>query len=161
MFSEAKQKQLDMVFMKMAKEMATLSHCQSFKVACLIVKDGRILSTGINGTPTGATNCDEIFPPRESDKFNRDEHHTFSDNYEIHSEINAIIFAAKNGIAIDGATMYCTLSPCKNCLKAICNSGVKRIVYGETYDMAGYEDMTVKMLAAAKIKIEQLQIGGK
>jgi dCMP deaminase len=154
--TEEKQYEWDKVFLNIAAEMATRSHCRSLKVGAVVVRDNRILSTGINGTPTGYVNCDELHPKRDSREFDRERHHKFSDDYEIHAEMNAIIFAAKHGIPIDGATLYCTDSPCKNCLKAICNSGIIRVVFRNLYDLAGYDEKTDEMMAAGKIKLEQI-----
>ena len=131
------------VYLKIAQTLATLSHCVSYQVAALIVKDGRILSTGINGTPTGFTNCDDIF---EKENFEREKHHEFSEDFEVHAELNAIIFAAKNGISINGGTLYSKTQPCKNCLKAICQTGIKKIVFYEKYDKANYTEETMKMI---------------
>lgn len=136
------------IFLNVAQELSKLSHCVSHKVAAVIVKDGRILSTGINGTPKGFKNCDEVFPEKG---FNRAEHHKFSEDFEIHAELNAILFAAKNDISIDGADMYINLQPCKNCLKAICNSGIKNIWFSEKYDLVDYDDSINNMLKAAGI----------
>lgn len=114
-----KQQSLDRVFMNIAKEIATLSHCVRFKVGSVIVKDGNIISMGYNGTPTGMDNCcerDDVTLP-----------------YVIHGEVNAIVKAAKNGNSVDGATLYQTLSPCIDCSKLILQSGIKRVVYLELY----------------------------
>ena len=90
----------DRIYMNIAHEIARLSHCVSHKVGAILVKDGRILSTGINGTPKKFMNCDQVFC---GCGFSREDHHTFSENYEIHAETNAILFAAENGISIKGA----------------------------------------------------------
>ncbi|MCL2520949.1 MAG: deaminase [Spirochaetaceae bacterium] len=142
----------DLIYLNMAKEMAKLSHCVKIKVAALIVKDGRILSTGINGTPAGTTNCDEKFDA----EFDRDLHHEFSTYNEIHAEMNAIIFAAKYGVSIDGATLYSVYQPCRNCLKHILNAGIKYIVYSEDYDLAGYTADTYNLLKTLGVQITQV-----
>ena len=93
----------DTNFINIAKELATASKCVSKQVGAVIVKDGRILSTGYNGTPAGFINC--------CDHWNNEytaEHHEWSKTYEIHAEMNAIIWAAREGISIEGATIYVT-----------------------------------------------------
>lgn len=118
----------DKIFINIATELATASKCVSKQVGALIVKDGRILSTGYNGTPTGYVNCNEHW--QEYTK----EHHEWSKTYEIHAEMNAIIWAARKGISIEGATIYVTLEPCSECSKNLIASGIKRIVYAKEYE---------------------------
>lgn len=141
------------VFLNIADEMSRFSHCVSHKVAAVVVKDNRILSTGINGTPAGFDNCDEIF---EAGNFDREKHHQFSENYEIHAEINAILFAAKNDISIDGAVLYTNLHPCNHCLKAICNSGIKKIYYRREYDKFTEDEFMADMLRKCGVTIERI-----
>lgn len=138
------------VFLNIAKELSRLSHCVSHKVAAVIVKDGRILSTGINGTPKGFKNCDEVFDEKN---FSREEHHKFSEDFEIHAELNAILFAAKNDISIDGADMYINLQPCKNCLKAVCNSGIRNIYFSKRYDLVDYDESINNMMKITGVKL--------
>ena len=139
------------------------SKCCSWKVGAVIEKNGRIISTGYNGSPAGGVNCcdhadekgwlvkkpssglrqDGLVPKYGlSTKF-RAEHSAWSSVNEIHAELNAILFAARNGSSIEGATMYVTLSPCPDCAKAIAQSGIKKLVYCETYDKnrEGWDDI--------------------
>lgn len=119
----------DKNFINIARELASASKCVSKQVGAVIVKNGRILSTGYNGTPSGYTNC--------CDHWNGEytpDHHEWSKTYEIHAEMNAIIWAAKEGISIDGATIYVTLEPCSECSKNLIASGIKRIVYATPYE---------------------------
>ncbi|MGE4419349.1 MAG: cytidine/deoxycytidylate deaminase family protein [Sulfurimonas sp.] len=116
-------------FINIAQEIATASKCVSKKVGAVIVKDGRILSTGYNGTPAGYINCRDHW----EDEYTSD-HHEWSKTYEIHAEMNAIIWAARKGISIEGATIYVTLEPCSECSKNIIASGIKRIVYLKPYE---------------------------
>jgi dCMP deaminase len=114
-----KQQKLDSVYMNVAKEIASLSHCVRSKVGALLVKDGNVISFGYNGTPSGMDNCcerDNVTLP-----------------HVIHAEVNAVLKAAKTGTSVDGATLYLTLSPCLDCSKLILQAGVKRVVYLETY----------------------------
>jgi len=131
---------LDRFFMNTAKEAAILSNCVSYKVGAVIVKDGRIISTGYNGTPSGFyKNCNEIF--KNYDKTTqREEHHDFSLTYEIHAEMNAILFAARNGISIENTIMYVTVKPCAQCIKNIVQSGVRKVIYLNEYDKEEVKD---------------------
>ena len=114
-----KQQKLDTVYMNVAREIATLSHCTRSKVGAVLVKDGNVISFGYNGTPSGMDNCcerDNVTLP-----------------HVIHAEVNAVLKAAKTGTSVDGSTLYLTLSPCLDCSKLILQAGVKRVVYLETY----------------------------
>jgi dCMP deaminase len=115
----SKQLKLDEVFINIAKEIGTLSHCTRSKVGAVLVKDGNVISFGYNGTPAGMDNgCEE-------NNVTKDE--------VIHAEMNAILKAAKSGNAVEGSTLYLTLSPCKECSKLILQSGVKKVVYLNMY----------------------------
>jgi dCMP deaminase len=114
-----KQQKLDKTFINIAKEVGTLSHCTRSKVGAVLVKDGNVISFGYNGTPAGMDNgCEENNVTKEE---------------VIHAEMNAILKAAKSGNAVEGSTLYLTLSPCKECSKLILQSGVKKVVYLNTY----------------------------
>ena len=101
--------------MGVARLISARSTCSRAQVGCVIAIDSRIVSTGYNGSPAGIQHCwhkdDE--PCRDS----------------VHAEANAIAFAAKFGIAIDGATLYTTISPCKTCAQLIINAGIKKVYY--------------------------------
>ena len=166
-------------FMQIAYLVSQESKCVSWKVGAVIAKNGRIISTGYNGSPAGGVNCCDHaaeqnwtvgtynpVPPhinRVTLKAEcRDLHSKWSAHNEIHAELNAILYAARNGTAIEGATMYVTLSPCNNCTKAIAQSGIKQLVYSETYDRSeeGWEkiliDAGVEVYQIGKQKLHQL-----
>src|SRR5258706_16269961 len=110
-------------FMNIAHQAATRSTCERKHVGAVIVRDKTILSTGYNGSIRGMPHCMDVG-------------HLMEDGHcvaTLHAETNAIIQAAKNGVAIDGATIYVTASPCWSCFKTIANSGIRRILYGEFY----------------------------
>ncbi len=123
------------VYLKMCIELAALSKCSRNKVASMLVNNGRIISTGLNGTPSGHINCIEHF--KDHDKTTEEykkEHSAWSLKHEIHGEMAAIGFAAKNGIEIvSGTVLYCTHEPCDNCLKHIAGVGIKEIYYASKY----------------------------
>ena len=122
-----KQARFDRAYLEMAHVWAELSYCDRKKVGALIVKDRTIISDGFNGTPTGFDNICE------------------DDNYEtkwyvLHAEANAILKVAKSTQSADGATLYITLSPCKDCSKLIIQAGIKRVVYHLKYkDSSGID----------------------
>lgn len=121
----------DAVFINVALDLSDLSHCVSRQVGCVITKENKILSTGINGTAPDQPNCDELF---DHINFDAKAHREWSDVHETHAELNAINFAAKYGVSIDGGTLYCSLQPCLQCSKNIPFSGIKRIVFKDLYD---------------------------
>ena len=113
----------DEYFMNIARVAATRPTCDRKHVGAVLVRDKTILSTGYNGAIRGLPHCSEVG-------------HMMEDGHcvaTVHAEANAIIQAAKNGVAIDGATIYTTASPCWPCFKLIGNSGCQRIVFGEFY----------------------------
>ncbi len=137
-------------FINIAHEIASASKCVSKNVGAVIVRDGRILSTGYNGTPTGFTNCSSHW----NGEYTAD-HHEWSKTYEIHAEMNAIIWAARQGISIEGATIYVTLEPCSECSKNVIASGIKRIVYDVSYEHTNSAVIT-KFIKDNGVIIEQL-----
>jgi dCMP deaminase len=141
----------DKNFINIAHELASASKCVSKQVGAVIVKDGRILSTGYNGTPAGYINCCEHW----NDKYTN-EHHEWSKTYEIHAEMNAIIWAAREGISIKGATIYVTLEPCSDCSKNIIASGIKRIVFDKSYEHTN-SDIVTKFIEDNGVIIEQMR----
>ena len=120
-------------FLKTAYLLGQESKCVSHQVGAVIAKDKRIISTGYNGTPPKFKNCNEVFDPKN---FDREEHHIWSDKYEVHAELNALAYSAKNDIGINGAEIYTILQPCDNCLKNIIAAGIKKIYYVISYDKA-------------------------
>ncbi len=137
-------------FINIASEISSASKCVSKQVGAVIVKNGRILSTGYNGTPAGYKNCCDYWDGEYTK-----EHHEWSKTYEIHAEMNAIIWAARKGISIEGATIYVTLEPCSECSKNLIASGIVRIVYKNGYEHTN-SDVVTKFLKSNNVAIEQL-----
>ena len=121
-------------------------------IAYIIVKENRIMTTGYNGAPAGIKTC------REKGECMRDKLGIPSGTrmetcYAVHAEQNAIVQAAKLGVSIDGATLYCTHQPCSMCCKMIINSGIKRVIYKE-----GYPDpFTLELFAEAGVQLERYE----
>lgn len=122
-----KQTKYDQAYLQMAATWGELSYCERKKVGALIVKGHMIISDGYNGTPSGFENVCE------------DEEH-YTKWYVLHAEANAILKVAASTQSCKGATLYITLSPCKECSKLIHQSGITRVVYATAYkDTSGIE----------------------
>ena len=135
-----KQRKYDIAYLRMAKEWARLSYCQRRQVGALIVKDRMIISDGYNGTPSGFENiCED------------DEGYTKW--YVLHAEANAILKIAGSTHSCREATLYLTMSPCKDCSKLIHQAGIKRLVYIEGYK----DDNGLDFLMRAGVEIVQIE----
>ena len=113
---KSKENKYDKAYLKMAREWGNLSYCERRKVGALIVKDRMIISDGYNGTPTGMENICE-------------DEENYTKWYVLHAEANAIMKVASSTQSCSGATLYVTLSPCKDCSKLIYQAGIVRVVY--------------------------------
>lgn len=120
----------------MAQEWSKLSHCSRKKVGALIVRDGMIISDGYNGTPSGFDNCCE-------------NEHGETNWYVLHAEANAILKIARSNNSANGATLYITLSPCKECSKLVLQAGIKRVVYINHYK----DDAGLTFLSQAGVEV--------
>ncbi|WP_341900627.1 MULTISPECIES: deoxycytidylate deaminase [Fluviicola] len=125
--TEEKRMRYDKAYLRMAQTWAELSHCERKKVGALIVRDGRIISDGYNGTPAGFPNCCE-------------DQQGNTEWYVLHAEANAILKVARSTNDCSGAELFITLSPCKDCSKLVLQAGIKRVVYMMEYkDTAGVD----------------------
>ncbi len=135
--TKEKQTKYDKAYLKIAKEWAELSYCQRKKVGAIIVKDRMIISDGYNGTPSGFENCCE-------------DEEGLTKWYVLHAEANAILKVARSTQNSDGATLYTSFSPCKECSKLIHQSGITRVVYHKDYrDLSG-----IDFLKKAGVQVE-------
>jgi dCMP deaminase len=121
----------DEYFMEIAQVVAKRSTCIRIHVGAVIVKNGRILSTGYNGAPYGFEHCLDIGCIREKQNIAHGTRHELC--RAVHAEQNAIIQAALHGVSIEGATVYCTHQPCILCTKMIINGKIKRVVFQNDY----------------------------
>ncbi len=142
----------DEYFMHIAKVTALRSNCLKRRVAALVVKDGRIISTGYNGTPRGVPNCIEGGCPRCATLGAPGQ--SLDSCVCCHAEENAIAQAALHGIRLEGATLYCTLSPCLLCAKLIINAGIREVVYEATYAL---EERVTNLFETAGVKIRKIE----
>lgn len=131
----------DKAYLRIAKEWSNLSYCKRKQVGAIIVRDKMIISDGYNGTPSGFENCceDEV---------------GITNWYVLHAEANAILKVAKSTQTCEGATLYITLSPCRECSKLIHQAGIKRVVYQIVYkDISGLD-----FLEKAGVIVEQIEV---
>jgi dCMP deaminase len=134
---EKKLGKYDRAYLRIAREWGQLSYCHRKKVGAIIVKDRMIISDGYNGTPSGFENCCE-------------------DNegttlwYVLHAEANAILKVARSTQSCEGATLYITMSPCKDCSKLIHQAGITRVVYQNAYK----DDSGIAFLKKAGVEVE-------
>ncbi len=142
----------DKRFMEMAQTVSGWSSCyqEGRQIGAVIVREKRILTTGYNGAPQGVKSCKEKGEClRRKLGIPSGTRHELC--YAVHAEQNAVIQAARLGIQLDGATLYCTHQPCVICAKIIINSGIKRVVYREGYP----DDFSLELFREAGVTIEQ------
>jgi dCMP deaminase len=134
----------DIAYLKMASEWAKLSYCKRKKVGALIVKDRMIISDGYNGTPSGFENCCED----ENGK---------TQWFVLHAEANAILKLSSSTQSAKNATLYLTMSPCKECSKLVLQAGIKKLVYIDEYsDNQGVEFLKNHGIEILKISENEL-----
>lgn len=135
--------------MQVAEVVARRSTCLRRNIGAVIVKDKRILATGYNGAPTGLAHCTEVGCLREKLGIPSGERHEICRG--LHAEQNALIQAAKYGIAVEGSTIYSTTEPCSLCAKMLINAGINRIVYRDPYP----DDLSRLLLSEAGVTVER------
>ena len=150
MISNFERPDWDTYFMDICHVVAKRGNCSRRKVAAVIVRDCRIISTGYNGTPRGITNCYEGGCPRcASDEPSGS---GLGECICAHAEENSIVQAAYHGIAVKDGTLYCTLSPCLMCTKMIINAGIKEVVYENEYH---FGEQSRSLFAQSGVKCRQ------
>jgi dCMP deaminase len=142
----------DEYFMEVCRAIAKRATCDRGRSGCVIARDNQILVTGYVGSPMGLPHCDEV-----GHQFKKMQHEDGTVTQHcvrtVHAEQNAICQAARRGIAIDGATLYCRMTPCRTCAMLIINCGIKRVVAERRYhDSAD----TVAMFAQAGVALEHV-----
>ena len=116
------------IYMDLAQSLALRSHCVKLQVGAVLTKDTRIISLGYNGPPAGTHNCDEEWPETGCARDSKG-----GCSLALHAEQNAILYAAKNQMSLEGATIYVTLSPCIACAKVLFSLGIKKVYYLNSY----------------------------
>lgn len=130
----------DKAYLRLAREWSKLSYCKRKQVGAIIVHDRMIISDGYNGTPSGFENCCE-------------DENNLTHWYVLHAEANAITKVAGSTQSCKDATLYITLSPCKECSKLIHQCGIKRVVFYEKYK----DDSGLEFLKKAGIEVEHIE----
>jgi dCMP deaminase len=145
------------VFMAIAEQLATLGTCDRNHVGALVVKDGRCITWGYNGAPTGLPHCDENFHgwARAYDRVGLTSDEAL-DRYgcvnATHAEANALAYAARQGISTDEGTLYVTLSPCSSCARLLIAGGISFVYYRDEYrDTRGLE--LIELAGGKAVKI--------
>ena len=144
----------DKRFMQLTEVVGSWSSCYKpdRHVGAIIVKDKRILTTGYNGAPAGVSSCaerEECIRVKNGIKSGTCQEFC----YAVHAEQNAIIQAAKLGLAVDGSTLYCTHQPCTICARMIINAGIKRVVYKYGYP----DEFSLKLFNESGVTIEKIE----
>lgn len=127
------------MMMMLAGIIARRSTCSRLHVGAIIAHDHRPIVTGYNGAPAGMIHCDHFLDLRETEGC----------QIAVHAEANAIAYAARQGLAVDGASLYCTHEPCYKCSQLIINAGIKEVYYAKPYRLHD----GVALLRAAGIKV--------
>ena len=118
----------DDIYMELAQKLVVKSHCVKIRVGAVLTRDTRIISLGYNGPPAGTHNCDQEWPETGCARDRKG-----GCSLAIHAEENAILYAAKNNAQIEGATLYVTLSPCLACARVIFTTGIRKVIYLNSY----------------------------
>jgi dCMP deaminase len=135
LLQEVQRPSWDEYFMNIAKVVASRSNCMKRKVAAIIVRDKRVISTGYNGTPRGTRNCNEGGCPRCNSLARSGT--ALDECLCSHGEENAIVQASYHGVSLKDAVIYSTFAPCLQCAKMIINSGIREVVYNTEYPLNG------------------------
>jgi len=144
-------------YFKVVMAVAERSTCDRGKVGAILVKDGRIISTGYAGAPAGMPHCDEV--GHEFQKRRMAHGMKFESKHcirTVHAELNAILQAAKFGVAVNGADLYCKVFPCYDCAKAIVNVGIKKVYAWFAYQQM---DAPANLLVDAGIDFKVMDHG--
>jgi len=152
MMTQKQRPSWDSYFMQLAFVVAGRSTCLRRQVGAVLVKEKQILSTGYNGSPSGLLHCDEVGCMRQS--LNVPSGERLEICRAVHAEQNALVQAAKHGVAIAGADLYTTLQPCVQCTKMIINAGIRRVVYTQAYP----DQLAGEMSKEAGLELIQLDL---
>jgi len=143
----------DEYFIKIMEAVAERATCGRGRCGCVITKNNRIISTGYVGAPSGMPDCDDVGHLITKSTVENDDSEELHDHCvrTLHAEQNAIAYAARNGVAIEGATIYIRMEPCPVCARLLIASGIKRVVCHKKYQTADY---TREMLKQAGIQLD-------
>ena len=148
--SGSKRPSWDEYFMEVCEAISKRATCERGKSGCVIAKDRQLLVTGYVGAPAGLPHCDDAGHQFKK-MLHEDGRETIHCVRTVHAEQNAVCQAAKRGISIDGATLYCRMTPCRTCAMLIINCGIKRVVAQRRYHDSGDSEA---MFKTAKVSLE-------
>ncbi|HHY44722.1 MAG TPA: cytidine deaminase [Firmicutes bacterium] len=148
--AEQKRPSWDEYFMELAEVVAKRSTCLRRNIGAVVVKDKRVLATGYNGAPTGLAHCSEVGCLRERLGIPSGERVEMCRG--LHAEQNALVQAARYGISLEGAVIYCTNQPCVTCAKMLINAGIVKVIYKYPYP----DKLAQDLLAESKVSVERL-----
>lgn len=140
----------DEYFMEVMEAISKRATCGRGRSGCVIARDNQLLVTGYVGSPVGLPHCDEVGHQMKK-MIHEDDSITEHCVRTVHAEQNAICQAAKNGVALDGATLYCRMTPCRVCAMLIINCGIKRVVCERKYHLGGESEA---MFKTAGVRLE-------
>jgi dCMP deaminase len=153
LLKEVQRPSWDEYFMNIAKVVASRSNCMKRKVAAIIVKDKRVISTGYNGTPRGTRNCNEGGCPRCNNLATSGT--ALDECLCSHGEENAIVQASYHGVSLKDAIIYSTFAPCLQCAKMIINSGIREVIYNMDYPL---NESAFRLFQEAGVFIRKLKL---
>ncbi len=142
----------DEYFMGVADTVAQRATCDRGRSGCVIVRDKQILVTGYVGSPMGLQHCDEVGHLFKQ-VMHEDGHITNHCMRTVHAEQNAICQAARRGITLNAATLYCRMTPCRTCAMMIINCGIVRVVCEKKYHAGGESE---EMFAIAGVELHYM-----
>ncbi len=151
--TEYKRPSWDEYFMEVANAISKRATCDRGRSGCVIAKEKQLLVTGYVGSPTGLPHCDEVGHQMKK-MMHEDGSVTQHCVRTVHAEQNAICQAARRGIAIDGATLYCRMTPCRTCAMLIINCGISRVVCEKKYHAGGESE---QMFLEAGVSLEYVE----
>lgn len=149
--AEQKRPSWDEYFMELAEVVAKRSTCLRRNIGAVVVKDKRVLATGYNGAPTGLAHCSEVGCLRERLGIPSGERVEMCRG--LHAEQNALVQAARYGISLEGAVIYCTNQPCVTCAKMLINAGIVKVIYKYPYP----DKLAQDLLAESKVIVEKFR----
>lgn len=150
---EYKRPTWDEYFLEVMAAIAKRATCGRIRLGCVVAKDRQVLSTGYNGSAAGMPHCDEVGHLIKK-TVHEDGHVSEHCVRTVHAEMNAMINAAKRGIALDGGTLYCGMTPCRTCAMSIINAGIKRVVCLRKYHES---EESERILRDAGIQLEFIE----
>lgn len=148
----------DEYFMRIAMTVRSRANCTGRRVGAIIVRDRRILSTGYNGTPTAMTNCEDGGCQRCAQPSDYPSGEGYDVCICVHAEQNALLAAARFGVAVEGCTIYTTLQPCFGCLKELIQASVTEVCYLQPWQSRFREQYEALIVRLGRERFRRIEI---